>query len=217
MKAALARLGIRGFNPKLKKAVGRLDGLRTPEGEPIPPNTLAANQSKRTCILASLAAREFLVDIGFRDATVRSVACVMRARSGEQLSVGAPSDDRVIDGLWNGHLVVTIPSLSVLIDLTLFPAIRRPWDKLLTGMWAIPLEEPAPFKIFDRRPIAGHVRFFGSTARKTVGGSKVTIFVSLSAVRQLSALSAKNSTIIVAVPCVRRSAHRGRPCARLPR
>jgi transposase len=41
MKAALTRLGIRGFNLKLKKAVERLDGLRTPEGEPIPPNTLA--------------------------------------------------------------------------------------------------------------------------------------------------------------------------------
>jgi transposase len=37
----LIRLGIRGFNPKLKKAAERLDGLRTPEGEPIPPNTLA--------------------------------------------------------------------------------------------------------------------------------------------------------------------------------
>src|ERR1700693_178809 len=41
MKAALIRLGIRGFNPKLKKAAGRLENLRTPEGEPIPPNTLA--------------------------------------------------------------------------------------------------------------------------------------------------------------------------------
>jgi transposase len=41
MKAALARLGIRTFNPKLKKAAQRLAGLRTPEGEPIPPNTLA--------------------------------------------------------------------------------------------------------------------------------------------------------------------------------
>ena len=41
MKAALVRLGIRGFNPKLKKAAGRLDSLHTPEGEPIPPNTLA--------------------------------------------------------------------------------------------------------------------------------------------------------------------------------
>src|SRR5260370_20057164 len=41
MKAALSRLGIRGFNPKLKKAAERLEDLRTPEGEPIPPNTLA--------------------------------------------------------------------------------------------------------------------------------------------------------------------------------
>src|SRR3979411_1362893 len=41
MKATLIRLGIRGFNPKLKKAAERLDGLRTPEGESIPRNTLA--------------------------------------------------------------------------------------------------------------------------------------------------------------------------------
>jgi transposase len=41
MKAALSRLGIRGFNPKLKKAAARLEDLRTPEEEPIPPNTLA--------------------------------------------------------------------------------------------------------------------------------------------------------------------------------
>src|SRR6202035_2404022 len=41
MKAALVRLGIRGFNPKLKRAAARLDGLRTPEGEAIPPNTQA--------------------------------------------------------------------------------------------------------------------------------------------------------------------------------
>jgi transposase len=40
LKAALARLGIRGFNPKLRKAPQRLDSLRTPEGFPIPPNTL---------------------------------------------------------------------------------------------------------------------------------------------------------------------------------
>ena len=41
MKATLVRLGIRGFNPKLKLAAERLEALRTPEGEPIPPNTLA--------------------------------------------------------------------------------------------------------------------------------------------------------------------------------
>src|SRR5262245_38513 len=41
MKAAFVRLGIRNFNPKLKKSAGRLEQLRTPDGEAIPPNTLA--------------------------------------------------------------------------------------------------------------------------------------------------------------------------------
>jgi len=41
MKATLVRLGIRGFNPKLKRAARDLEALRTPEGAPIPPNTLA--------------------------------------------------------------------------------------------------------------------------------------------------------------------------------
>jgi transposase len=41
MKATLIRLGIRGFNPKLRHAEQRLETLRTPEGEPIPANTLA--------------------------------------------------------------------------------------------------------------------------------------------------------------------------------
>src|SRR5215470_3850890 len=40
MKAALARLGIRGFKPALRKAPQRLDALRTPEEVSIPPNTL---------------------------------------------------------------------------------------------------------------------------------------------------------------------------------
>ena len=41
MKAALVRLGIRGFNPKLRKAAEQLATLQTPEGTAIPPNTLA--------------------------------------------------------------------------------------------------------------------------------------------------------------------------------
>jgi transposase len=44
MKAALVRLGIRGFNPKLRKAPEQLAALRTPEGGAIPPNTLAELQ-----------------------------------------------------------------------------------------------------------------------------------------------------------------------------
>jgi len=41
IKSTLARLGIRSFDPQLEKAPERLQQLRTPEGEPIPPNTLA--------------------------------------------------------------------------------------------------------------------------------------------------------------------------------
>lgn len=41
MKATLVRLGIRGFKPELRKAPERLEGLRTPEGRAIPPNTMA--------------------------------------------------------------------------------------------------------------------------------------------------------------------------------
>jgi len=44
LKAALTRFGIRGFNPKLRRASQRLAMLRTPEGQPIPPNTLAELQ-----------------------------------------------------------------------------------------------------------------------------------------------------------------------------
>ncbi|MES2337703.1 MAG: transposase [Pseudomonadota bacterium] len=40
IKAILAWLGIRGFNPKLRRAVERLDALRTPDGVPLPPNTI---------------------------------------------------------------------------------------------------------------------------------------------------------------------------------
>ncbi len=41
MKSTLARLGIRGFKPTLRRAPERLAGLLTAEGTPPPPNTLA--------------------------------------------------------------------------------------------------------------------------------------------------------------------------------
>jgi transposase len=44
MKATLARLGIRGFKPELRKAPERLTALRTPEDVPIPLNMLAEIQ-----------------------------------------------------------------------------------------------------------------------------------------------------------------------------
>jgi transposase len=42
MKATLARLGIRGVKPEQRRMAHRLDSVRTPEGTPIPPHTLAA-------------------------------------------------------------------------------------------------------------------------------------------------------------------------------
>ena len=41
MKACLVRWGIRNFKPTLRQAPQRLEALRTPEGMPLPPNTLA--------------------------------------------------------------------------------------------------------------------------------------------------------------------------------
>jgi transposase len=41
MKACLVRFGIRTFKPTLRKAPERLETLNTPEGTPLPPNTLA--------------------------------------------------------------------------------------------------------------------------------------------------------------------------------
>lgn len=40
MKGALARLGIRGFKPELRRAPKKLPDLRTSEGQPLPPNML---------------------------------------------------------------------------------------------------------------------------------------------------------------------------------
>jgi transposase len=44
MKGTLARLGIRGFKPTLRRAPEHLETLRTPEGVTLPPNTLAELQ-----------------------------------------------------------------------------------------------------------------------------------------------------------------------------
>ena len=40
LKATFVRLGIRNFNSKQRKAYQKLDTLRTPDGDPIPPNSL---------------------------------------------------------------------------------------------------------------------------------------------------------------------------------
>src|SRR5437667_12001170 len=44
IKSTLTRLGIRNFKPTLRKAAERLATVHTPEGMPLPPNTLAELQ-----------------------------------------------------------------------------------------------------------------------------------------------------------------------------
>src|SRR5271166_5621621 len=41
MKTILIQFGVRNFNPKLRKAAEKLDAVRTPEGVPLPVNTIA--------------------------------------------------------------------------------------------------------------------------------------------------------------------------------
>lgn len=48
LKSTLVRLGIRGFKPQLRKAPQLLASLRTPEDQPIPPNTLDEMQRDLT-------------------------------------------------------------------------------------------------------------------------------------------------------------------------
>ncbi len=54
IKAALARLGVRGFKPTLRNASQRLEALRTPEGATLAPNTRAElrRDMARLCFVA---------------------------------------------------------------------------------------------------------------------------------------------------------------------
>src|SRR5215469_17020753 len=44
MKSVLIQVGVRNFNPSLRKAPKKLDSVRTPEGIPLPSNAVAALQ-----------------------------------------------------------------------------------------------------------------------------------------------------------------------------
>jgi hypothetical protein len=115
--------------------------------------------SKESCLFSSLAVRDFLVAIGFEDATVRACGLVMRADDPagtelHSLGIGVPGDpDR--PHKFNGHAVVTVPHLSLMIDTTLYQAIRPAWGGALTGLVACEYREPAKLKIYDRHPFAG--------------------------------------------------------------
>ena len=104
-----------------------------------------AGASKDKCLFTSLAIRDFLVQIGYRDATVRGCALYVYAddRQGNQIwsvGIGVP-DQAPIEGKFNGHAVVVIPSLNLLIDSTVYQAQRKHFGDL-NGMIAVPYYEP---------------------------------------------------------------------------
>jgi hypothetical protein len=119
-----------------------------------------ADKSKESCVLSSLAVRDFLRAIGYRDARVRPVAFIVRAeRNGAEIhsaGIGVPEggDDRHEHGQWNGHLVATIPSLGWLIDTTLYQIKRPAWPDL-PGMVALPVGRKAPAAVYGLREITG--------------------------------------------------------------
>jgi hypothetical protein len=115
--------------------------------------------SKQSCLLTSLTVRDFLRELGFADANVRSVAVVMRAelagREVHSLGIGVPGWGQVPEaGRFVGHIVAVVPSARLLIDTTLYPAIRPQWRGLLTGMFAVPYGSPRSRRMFGLSPFA---------------------------------------------------------------
>lgn len=98
------------------------------------------------CLFASLAVRDFLVQIGYDDATVRPCMLYIDANDleGKQIwsvGMGAPGQQDVPEK-YNGHAVCTVPSLSLLIDPTVYQAIRPQWCDRVSGMAAIRYHKP---------------------------------------------------------------------------
>lgn len=116
------------------------------------------NQSKFTCLFSSLAVRDFLVAIGFSDATVRTCGLFVRAatKDGEEihsLGLGLPTPQDV-EGRLNWHAVCTVPSLNLLIDPTMHQAIRPAWASVLHGMCAVPILPQPGILVYERHPLA---------------------------------------------------------------
>lgn len=113
-------------------------------------------QSKETCLFTSLTIRDFLVEIGFKDATVRGCGFYITAVNLWSLGLGTPGQPDTPDK-FNGHAVVIVPSLKLMIDSTLYQAQRPQWNGALSGMMAIPYHRPdQKLQLFNRPVIAGY-------------------------------------------------------------
>ena len=107
MKASLVRLGVRGFSPTLKKAPERLETVQTPEGEPIPPNTVA--ELRRDMARLALVREQ--------------IEAIERARL-EQLEQAAPSGPHAMVRLLAQVVGVGIETADMLVHEVLARDLR---------------------------------------------------------------------------------------------
>jgi hypothetical protein len=95
-----------------------------------PTKFIVPGKSKESCILASMAVRDFLYRIGYRDAVAVPVMFWIDAKDAEgemvkALGIGDPSAKELPDR-YNGHVIVKAGGW--LIDTTLYQATpREPW------------------------------------------------------------------------------------------
>jgi hypothetical protein len=145
--------------PKLIKALAVIAGVLHPAYNDLE-DRRKIDSSKESCLFSSLVARDFLVAVGYADATVRPCTLVARAeRDGKEvwsLGIGLVGE-REIPEKFNGHAAVVIPSKNILIDVTLYQMIRPQWDGAITGMMALQYLPDSPYRVRDLKQIAGMV------------------------------------------------------------
>lgn len=138
------------------------------------------DKSKESCVLASLAVRDFLRAIGFA-ADVRPVMLIIRAFEGDRElhSAGIGVPDRIfaerypdlhLEGRWNGHLVAMLPRARIVIDTTLYEiATRKAWADIMPPMLAVQHEK------IDKRDQIGRFIVIAGTVARACDGRKLVL------------------------------------------
>lgn len=123
-------------------------------------------KSKESCVLCSLAVRDFLWQAGWKDATCTTVYMMIVATDPKgkeiwSLGVGDHTDipttvPAPVDTpeRWSGHMVVEVPSAGIIIDTTMYPARREKYWPKLPGMAAVMIDHNGPIS-YGLKPVAG--------------------------------------------------------------
>lgn len=147
--------------PRMWAALHAIDAALHPAFDRVVP----PGKSKESCVLCSLAVRDFLWRAGWKDATCTTVYMMIVATDplGNEiwsLGVGDHTNIPTVDkrpmpdtaARWSGHMVVEVPSAGIMIDTTMFPAKREHWPNL-PGMVAVQIQD-GPIS-YGLKPLAG--------------------------------------------------------------